>query len=141
MDECPRCSSNQSIRSGHVRGRQRFECKTCGYHFVASPAGTMPLGARLLAVQLYSAGLPMRQIARVLGVSSTTVLRWLRRFSKIYGERLIPHGRATVVPSDEVATSRSGDGFPPRGALTLQLQAPWLKGKTAVVARLDDPGD
>lgn len=34
MPECKRCGSTQIVRSGTVRGKQRYLCRQCSYHFV-----------------------------------------------------------------------------------------------------------
>ena len=34
MQECKRCASTEVVKSGKVRGKQRYLCKRCGYHFV-----------------------------------------------------------------------------------------------------------
>lgn len=34
MAECKRCGSEKTVKSGMVRGKQRYLCKQCGYHFV-----------------------------------------------------------------------------------------------------------
>lgn len=34
MQECKRCESNEVVKSGKVRGKQRYLCKRCGYHFI-----------------------------------------------------------------------------------------------------------
>lgn len=90
---------------------------------------------RLLAVQLYIAGLPMRRVAGILGVSSTTIARWLHHFAEIHREPLVQRGQAAVVPPQEVAHSALLNRFSAVGTLTLCLQAHWLSGETGVIAR------
>lgn len=34
MVECTRCGGTQIVKSGFVRGKQRYLCKRCGFHFV-----------------------------------------------------------------------------------------------------------
>lgn len=34
MIECKRCASGETVKSGTVRGKQRYLCKQCGCHFV-----------------------------------------------------------------------------------------------------------
>jgi hypothetical protein len=38
---CKRCGSEASVKSGRVRGLQRYRCKACGYHFTATPPYTI----------------------------------------------------------------------------------------------------
>ena len=34
MPICKRCGSNNCVKSGFVRTKQRYLCKDCGYYFV-----------------------------------------------------------------------------------------------------------
>ena len=34
MVECKRCGSTKTVKNGMVRGKQRYLCKQCSYHFV-----------------------------------------------------------------------------------------------------------
>ncbi len=34
MQECKRCESTEVVKNGKVRGKQRYFCKRCGYHFI-----------------------------------------------------------------------------------------------------------
>ena len=34
MQECKRCESTEIVKNGKVRGKQRYLCKRCGYHFI-----------------------------------------------------------------------------------------------------------
>lgn len=134
MLRCPRCSLERIVRSGHVRGQQRFECKDCHYHFVATPRAVDGV-RKLLAVELYLLGVSMGRIARVLGVSATTVDRWIRRFAEDHGEPLVRRGRAVLMPLNEVRKYLEQPAPSSSGTLALVVQCDWLQGDTAIVAR------
>ena len=34
MPKCKKCCSSETVKSGKVRGKQRYLCKRCGCHFV-----------------------------------------------------------------------------------------------------------
>ena len=36
---CPKCKSDEYVKSGVIKGRQRFKCTACGYHFTVFKAG------------------------------------------------------------------------------------------------------
>lgn len=80
---CKECGSEDYVKSGTVRGKQRYKCKSCGLHFVrgddrvkVTPAG------KALAVLLYGSGKASYGfIARLFGVSRTAVLNWVREFA------------------------------------------------------------
>ena len=39
---CPRCSSNQIIKNGRSRGKQRYKCKNCNRHFQEANSSLRP---------------------------------------------------------------------------------------------------
>jgi transposase-like protein len=39
MPECKNCHSSHTIKSGKVRGKQRYKCKDSGLNFVEGDAG------------------------------------------------------------------------------------------------------
>lgn len=81
--KCPRCNSDWIIKSGRVKGKQRYNCKDCNYFFTVSK-----LGKRLdnyyvvKALQLYLQGLGYREIERILGISHVTVMKWVKQYFK-----------------------------------------------------------
>ncbi len=79
---CPNCTSNKIIKSGIIKNRQRYKCKTCNYFFTVNK-----LGKRIddyyvnKALQLYLEGLTYREIERILGISHVTVLNWVKKYN------------------------------------------------------------
>jgi hypothetical protein len=71
------------VKSGHVQGRQRYQCKVCGYHYtVALKSTAKPLSLKKQALHLYLEGLGFRSIGRILGVSHVAVLQWIKAFGR-----------------------------------------------------------
>ncbi|MGH8498029.1 MAG: IS1/IS1595 family N-terminal zinc-binding domain-containing protein, partial [Methylococcales bacterium] len=33
MSHCPKCSSKQTVKNGHAKGKPRWKCKDCGHQF------------------------------------------------------------------------------------------------------------
>lgn len=54
-----------------------------------------------MAVTLYTLGLSIRAIARLIGVSPTAVLKWIKTFAKTHYEKPVP-GDAIIVELDEM---------------------------------------
>ena len=80
---CPKCKGENKIKSGFVKDRQRYKCKTCGYHFTVELKSTAkPMSMKKAALHLYLEGLGFRSIGRLLGVSNVSVLKWIRNFGK-----------------------------------------------------------
>ena len=70
------------VKAGKLNGKQRYRCKKCGRQFTRlTPRGKSP-DIKAKAVELYAKGLSMRSIARMLDVSATSVLRWIRAFAE-----------------------------------------------------------
>lgn len=98
--ECLRCGSENSIKSGSARGKQRFECKDCHYHFV-EPSPRAGDAEHLQVVKLYCSGVSFRQIGRLQGVSHTTARRWVKHFASSLPEARLDQTPVSVVELDE----------------------------------------
>jgi transposase-like protein len=78
---CPRCDGQKSIKSGIVRGRQRFRCKKCGYYYTVNKLGKKINNYHVVkALQLYLEGLSYREIERILGISHVSVMNWVKKY-------------------------------------------------------------
>jgi transposase-like protein len=77
---CPRCSASDPIKSGIVKGRQRYHCKSCRYYFSVFKKGksTEPYYV-IKALQLYLEGVSLREIERLLGISHASVHNWIKK--------------------------------------------------------------
>lgn len=79
---CPRCGSVYFVRAGFVKGRQRYRCKACYYHFSLGSKGVPPAIKRL-AVHLYLEGMSCRMISSATGVSDVAVAKWIRPLREV----------------------------------------------------------
>jgi LacI family transcriptional regulator len=76
MMKCTKCTSADAVmRAGFIRGRQRFFCKSCDYHFTDTK--TLPAPERKRHQTTIS------DVAKVLGVAPSTVSRALNGHSDI----------------------------------------------------------
>lgn len=81
LSQCPKCLHEHIVRSGKVKGKQRYKCLSCSYHFTVNK-----LGKRIdpyfvvKALQLHLEGLSYREIERILGVNHVTVSNWVKHF-------------------------------------------------------------
>lgn len=79
---CPKCKSVEIVKSGVVKGRQRYKCRQCNYHFSVMKEGkSIDPYYVIKALQLYIEGVTLREIERVLGVSHVSVMNWVRRYN------------------------------------------------------------
>ena len=99
---CKRCGGEEHIKNGLMRGKQRFRCKACGLNFTDTPPRGMPLQLKVTAVLLYVSGLSMNRTAKLLGVSTPSVMAWIEQFAKDHARKPEPEGRALVIELDEV---------------------------------------
>ena len=131
---CKACGSEEQVKNGFMRGKQRYRCKACGLNFTDTPPRGLPLALKATAVLLYVSGLSMNRTAKLLGVSTPSVQAWIEQFAQAYGQKPEPEGRALVIELDEmwhyVKKSRTSSGS---GRLGIVLQGGWLTGSWAVV--------
>ena len=131
---CKRCGSEEQVKSGLMRGKQRFLCKACGLNFTDTPARGKPLATKAAAVLLYVSGLSMNRTAKLLGVSTPTVQAWLEQFAAAYAQKPEPEGRAVVIELDEMwHYLKKGPSHSGSGKLGIVLQASWWTGNAAIV--------
>ncbi len=97
-----KCGSERFSKNGLVRGDQRYRCKICGYNFTDTPPRRYPLEQTVLAVMLSLSGLSMNRTAKLLGVSTPTVMEWIERLAATYAAKPQPEGRAVVIELDEM---------------------------------------
>src|SRR3954464_10440261 len=131
---CEGCGSGEHVKNGLMRGKQRYRCKACGLNFTDTPPRGMQLRAKVTAALLYLSGLSMNRAAKLLGVSTPSVMTWIEQFAEVYAQKPEPEGRALVVELDEMwhflKKSRTDSGS---GRLGIVLQGEWLTGNAAVV--------
>ncbi len=79
--DCPRCDSSDVTKSGVIKDRQRFFCKSCQYHFTVDKLGKgISTYYVIKALQLYIEGVSYREIERLLGVSHVSVMNWVKKY-------------------------------------------------------------
>jgi len=99
---CKGCGSEEQVKNGFMRGKQRYRCKGSGLNFTDTPPRGMPLRTKVEAVLLHLSGVSMNRTAKLLGVSTPTVQAWIERFAEAYARKPEPEGRALVVELDEM---------------------------------------
>jgi len=82
MKNCPKCSSEKFIKNGLLRGKQRYQCKSCKYNFSKSYCGQFSPETKRQALELYLEGLGFRSIGRFLKCSHVSAYTWIRSFGK-----------------------------------------------------------
>ena len=93
MPACKNCRSQQIVKNGFSRSKQRYRCKTCGYNFIVGDERTNPqtVVKRAFAVILYALGsASYRSIAQLFDVSISTVSNWLTSETVLSNTSQIP---------------------------------------------------
>jgi len=81
MKICPNCDAENSIKSGVIKDRQRYKCKSCNYFFTVDKIGKKIDDYYVnKALQLYLEGLTYREIERILGISHVSVMNWVKKY-------------------------------------------------------------
>lgn len=99
---CFYCNSDNKVKAGFVKGKQRYKCKDCKSLFtVAQKSTAYSKDVKRLALQLYLEGNGFNAIGRMLGVSHVAVLKWIRKYGK-QAEALRSNEQIAVVEIDEM---------------------------------------
>ncbi len=78
--KCPRCNSDQISKNGCRGRKQNHICQECNFQFVESGFGQgYSSEIRRHCLNLHVNGLGFRAIARMTGVSATTVTQWVKQ--------------------------------------------------------------
>jgi transposase len=54
---CKECGSEEHVKNGFMRGKQRYRCKACGLNFTDTSLPGKPWAMKVTAVLLYVSGL------------------------------------------------------------------------------------
>ena len=96
MIECKRCGATQIVKSGMVRGKQRYLCKQCGCHFVEGDGRETSVSSiiKLLCAIFEALGVKQqyREIGGYLKRDPALIYRWMNEGAKKYNRR----GRTVV---------------------------------------------
>ena len=99
---CPKCNSENCVKDGIVKKRQRYRCKLCGFRHTVQHRGKS-LDVKRQALELYLEGLGFRSIGRILKCSHVTVYNWIKSFGEKIKE-LRSDSVLEVVEIDEMHT-------------------------------------
>ena len=100
---CPNCGHDQAIKSGVVKGRQRYKCKACSYNYTVARKGKKIDNYYVTkALQLYLEGLSYREIERILGVSHVSVINWVKQHKVTRPEQRDYHPTYRILTHSEL---------------------------------------
>ena len=82
---CTKCDSQDIIRSGMSRDKQRYQCKNCNSFFVPKSLvkQRQSLTKQKAAMLMYLAGAQVKDMGKVFGVSYPTISKWIEPIQRI----------------------------------------------------------
>jgi hypothetical protein len=92
------------VKSGFVRGKQRYKCKECGVHFVEGDARTSDkiVALKALCVVLYSLCKgSYNMLGKIFGRNRSLIYRWIRE-AGLHREASMMKGEITEIEFDEM---------------------------------------
>ncbi len=77
---CPKCGSPELRKNGRTRtGQQKYHCKACNRYGTLDTRQAEREHQQHVVEQLHAERVSQRGIARVTGVSRTTIIKWLKK--------------------------------------------------------------
>ena len=109
MKECKFCHSNILVKSGVVRGKQRYQCRGCGKNQIdGDRREKYDNKVRYMALAMYLNSVGFRSIGRVLGVSFQLVHHWVKKAGELVEEEAAklpnPPKDIAILEMDELYT-------------------------------------
>ena len=103
--QCPECGSEHIRKNGHRRGKQNHICVDCNRQFIDeySDRGYSDW-TKCLCLRMYVNGMGFRGIGRVMEVSHTIVMDWLKQVGEYLPDAYDPEEIPEVGELDELQT-------------------------------------
>ena len=85
--KCSKCASENKVKNGFVKDRQRYRCKDCGNNYCVEQKSTAKLpSVRRMGLMMYLEGCGFNSIGRLLGVSHVAVIKWIKKYGSQLNE-------------------------------------------------------
>ncbi|WP_416245406.1 IS1 family transposase [Crocosphaera sp. XPORK-15E] len=103
---CPKCNSNNIRKNGHRRGKQNYQCKTCGRQYKHEFHSELGYSKKVKenCLTMYLNGNGFRAIERITKVNHNTVIRWVRQTENQLPDSSNDHQIPQVGKLDELQT-------------------------------------
>ena len=94
---CKHCGSEDFVRDGIVKKKQRYLCRGCHKTFRDGDIREKyDLYKRIRVIKMYTEGVGLRSIERLEGVAASLLVHWIKNFAKVIREKL----SVTQIPED-----------------------------------------
>ena len=133
--KCRKCDSEAIVKNGFMAGNQRYKCKKCSFQFTRETSHGKPMKDKILALILYLSGLSMNMTAKIIGVSTQTIMRWIRSFYHKFAETVQYDSTIEEIEVDEMVSyiGKKKSGFGSGKLLIITLENS-LGGNVVIVA-------
>lgn len=89
MITCKHCGSGNKVKSGYIRGKQRYKCKDCYKTYREGDIREKySTDKKLKVLSMYLEGMGIRSIERIEKVPNPLIIKWIRKASNIIRQRL-----------------------------------------------------
>lgn len=86
---CKHCGSENIVKDGIIKQKQRYLCKACSKTFrIGDEREKYDISKKIRIVKLYTEGVGIRSIERLGEVPSSLIIHWIRNFAKIIREKI-----------------------------------------------------
>lgn len=86
---CKHCGSENIVKDGFIKGKQRYLCKSCSKTFrIGDNREKYDIHKKVRIIKLYTEGVGIRSIERLEEVPSSLIIHWIRSFAKIIREKI-----------------------------------------------------
>lgn len=135
MQYCPKCASEQDCEEWKTLGASEISLQRLRFSFTRDTPRGRPATEKAMAILLYTLGLSFNAIARIYGVATSTVMRWVRDFAEKTYEKPSP-GEAVIIELDEMwhylHSKKTNYGS---GKLIVAIPVNSLTGNVAIVTK------
>jgi transposase-like protein len=142
---CPDCNSSHVIKNGLQSGVQNYRCKSCGRQFRVTTGtfmyGVHEKGKMLEYIKCMSAGMSLRECARIVHISLTTSFFWRHRIlcaMQSFEDNVNFFG---IVELEELLMNYSEKGKKKRDKIDIKKPKKKKPTKVAVLAATDRSGN
>ena len=97
--KCPKCGNQHYVKTGFNHNKQRYKCKNYKHQYTQTKDKNNT--KRTLAFHLYTIGLSMNAIGRMLKVEPSTILYWVKKFALKTYENLTSQSEG-IIELDEM---------------------------------------
>ncbi|MDX1921063.1 MAG: hypothetical protein SFU25_10055, partial [Candidatus Caenarcaniphilales bacterium] len=79
---CPKCQSEETVKNGFLKEKQRFKCKKCKFNFSTLKRRGKSETIKSLAISIHAIGASFRATGKLLKVSAQSVINWVEKHVK-----------------------------------------------------------